>query len=121
MAQLTIGIGSSANDGTGDPLRTAFDKINDNTIETEITWKADDRHEITGGFQFKDVSYDLGIGIGIETQDTVFNFSPLGLKNKTKKYYSSMNSLADPVPVSSRQLKGPDHWTSPFSMYRIWS
>ena len=62
-----------------------FDKINDNTIETEITWKADDRHEITGGFQFKDVSYDLGIGIGIETQDTVFNFSPLGLKNKTRE------------------------------------
>ena len=30
MAQLTIGIGSSANDGTGDPLRTAFTKINTN-------------------------------------------------------------------------------------------
>jgi hypothetical protein len=30
MAQQTINIGSSANDGTGDPLRTAFDKINDN-------------------------------------------------------------------------------------------
>ena len=26
MAKQTIGIGSSANDGTGDPLRTAFDK-----------------------------------------------------------------------------------------------
>jgi len=30
MAQQSINIGSSANDGTGDPLRTAFDKINDN-------------------------------------------------------------------------------------------
>ena len=30
MAQQTINIGTNANDGTGDPLRTAFDKINDN-------------------------------------------------------------------------------------------
>jgi hypothetical protein len=33
MAQQIIGIGSSANDGTGDPLRTAFDKCNDNFTE----------------------------------------------------------------------------------------
>ena len=33
MAKQSIGIGSSANDGTGDPLRTAFDKINDNFDE----------------------------------------------------------------------------------------
>jgi len=33
MAQQSIGIGSSANDGTGDPLRTAFTKINTNFTE----------------------------------------------------------------------------------------
>jgi cytoskeletal protein CcmA (bactofilin family) len=33
MAKQTINIGSSANDGTGDPLRTAFQKINDNFAE----------------------------------------------------------------------------------------
>ena len=33
MAKQTINIGSAANDGTGDPLRTAFDKINDNFNE----------------------------------------------------------------------------------------
>jgi len=33
MAQQTINIGSSANDGTGDPLRTAVDKINLNFDE----------------------------------------------------------------------------------------
>jgi len=33
MARQGINIGSSANDGTGDPLRTAFDKINDNFVE----------------------------------------------------------------------------------------
>lgn len=33
MAKQTIGIGSSANDGTGDALRVAFDKTNDNFNE----------------------------------------------------------------------------------------
>ncbi len=33
MAKQTINIGSSANKGDGDPLRTAFDKINDNFTE----------------------------------------------------------------------------------------
>jgi len=33
MAKQAINIGSAANDGTGDPLRTAFDKINDNFNE----------------------------------------------------------------------------------------
>ena len=33
MAKQTINIGTTANDGTGDPLRTAFDKSNDNFTE----------------------------------------------------------------------------------------
>jgi cytoskeletal protein CcmA (bactofilin family) len=33
MAKQTINIGASANDGNGDPLRIAFDKINDNFDE----------------------------------------------------------------------------------------
>lgn len=33
MAQQTIGIGAAANDGTGDPIRTAFDKTNQNFTE----------------------------------------------------------------------------------------
>ena len=33
MAQQVINIGAAANDGTGDPLRTSFDKINDNFSE----------------------------------------------------------------------------------------
>ena len=33
MAKQTIGIGSTANDGTGDTLRDAMDKVNDNFTE----------------------------------------------------------------------------------------
>jgi len=33
MAKQTIGIGTTANDGTGDSIRVSFDKVNDNTNE----------------------------------------------------------------------------------------
>jgi hypothetical protein len=33
MTRQIVGIGSSANDGTGDTLREAMDKLNDNTLE----------------------------------------------------------------------------------------
>ena len=33
MAIQTINIGTNPNDGTGDDLRTAFDKVNDNFAE----------------------------------------------------------------------------------------
>ena len=33
MAKQSLGIGSTANDGTGDTLRAASDKVNDNFAE----------------------------------------------------------------------------------------
>ena len=46
MAKQTINIGTTANDGTGDQLRTAFDKINDNFDEL-YTDDAGDVNSIT--------------------------------------------------------------------------
>ena len=37
MAKQTISIGTAANDGTGDPLRTAFTKVNENFTEVYNT------------------------------------------------------------------------------------
>ncbi|BCH33116.1 hypothetical protein MesoLjLc_50460 [Mesorhizobium sp. L-8-10] len=53
MAQKTIGIGSAPNDGTGDPLRTAFGKVNDNFTELYV-WRmtiavSDETTELTVG------------------------------------------------------------------------
>jgi len=50
MAYQTVNIGSSANDGTGDQLRTAFDKINDNFSEvyTELGGTSLSNISITG-------------------------------------------------------------------------
>ena len=46
MAKQTINIGTTANDGTGDPIRTAFDKVNDNFTEL-YTDDAGDVNSIT--------------------------------------------------------------------------
>jgi hypothetical protein len=43
MALQTINIGASANDGSGDPLRTAMDKVNDNfQIPPDLVVKSQD-------------------------------------------------------------------------------
>ena len=47
MAKQIVNLGSSANDGTGDPLRTAFDKINDNFDELYLYSTASSGNNIT--------------------------------------------------------------------------
>ena len=48
MAKQVINIGTTANDGTGDPLRSAFDKVNDNFTEL-YTDDAGDVNSIVAG------------------------------------------------------------------------
>ena len=48
MAKQIVNLGSSANDGTGDPLRTAFDKINDNFNELYSAGAAGTNLDLTG-------------------------------------------------------------------------
>ena len=48
MAKQTINIGTAANDGTGDPLRTAFDKANDNFDEIYLSGLIDGNLNIDG-------------------------------------------------------------------------
>ena len=63
----------------------AFDIIKDNTIETALIWQAAQDHTVTGGFQVKDVNFDLGLDISIATQDTSIDFSLLSLVNNTRE------------------------------------
>ena len=61
------------------------DIIKDRTLETEIIWKANDRHTITGGFQRKDINFDLSNEYIITTLDTTFTSKPLDMKNRTRE------------------------------------
>ncbi|NQW26163.1 MAG: tail fiber domain-containing protein [Cryomorphaceae bacterium] len=76
MAKQTIGIGTVANDGTGDPLRTAFDKINDNF--TELYFDGGSYVDGTGTANYgtkwidsntigNSIIYDDGTNVGIGT------------------------------------------------------
>ena len=62
MAYQAIGIGSSANDGTGDTLRIGADKVNDNFVE---------------------VYTKLGNGSTLTTDDVVLRVASQTLSNKT--------------------------------------
>ena len=43
-----------------------FDRINDHSIETDLTWLMNDDHTISAGFQRKQVDFNLGMIIGSE-------------------------------------------------------
>ena len=62
-----------------------YDIIKDRTLETEVQYKYSNDHELTGGFQIKKISFDLGIEYDLETQDTSFTWNPLSLKNNTQE------------------------------------
>lgn len=47
MAKQTVNIGSAPNDGNGDQLRTAFDKINDNFDELYTALTLDTDGDVT--------------------------------------------------------------------------
>lgn len=65
MAKQVINIGTTANDGTGDPLRSAFDKVNDNFTEL-YTDDAGDVNSIIGGTS---ISVDQATGNVTVTND----------------------------------------------------
>mgnify|MGYP006157708143 CR=1 FL=1 len=65
MAKQIINIGTTANDGTGDPLRDAFDKVNDNFTEL-YTDDAGDVNSIIGGTS---ISVDQATGNVTVTND----------------------------------------------------
>lgn len=54
MAKQTVGIGAAPNDGTGDTLRTAFDKLNDNCDELYAS-----KQPITAAVDGATVTFDL--------------------------------------------------------------
>jgi len=56
MAKQTIGIGTIANDGTGDSLRDAFEKVNENFGEV---------YSFTGWQQITDSTYTIGSPLSI--------------------------------------------------------
>ena len=67
MAYQALGLGSSANDGTGDDLRTGGDKINDNFVEIYT--------KLGNGSALSNLTFPTGTDtiVGRATTDTLTN------------------------------------------------
>ena len=67
MAYQSLGLGSSANDGTGDDLRTGGDKINDNFVELYT--------KLGNGSTLSNLTFPTGTDtiVGRATTDTLTN------------------------------------------------
>ena len=72
MAKQTINIGTTANDGTGDPLRTAFDKVNSNFTELYN----DDTGDVNSIIAGDGISVDTATG-NVTVTNTITNNNQL--------------------------------------------
>lgn len=95
MAQQTINIGSVANDGTGDPLRTAFDKVNDNFTEL-YNDDAGDVNQVTGSGGIT-ASPTTG-NVVVSLDDDSITYAKLGTE------FTTSAALATDVDFSSAQV-----------------
>lgn len=89
MAQQIIGIGASANDGTGDPLRTAFGKVNDN--DTEL-------YNVSGWGYYQD---NAASTITVNTTPVKLTFNKLGANNNNSYLPREIRGVSDLLNGSS--------------------
>lgn len=83
MAQQTINIGSAANDGTGDPIRDAFDKVNDNFNEMYGSFIATGSVTVGNSTVNSVVSNTGGLVTGSSTVNAVANSTNFAVANST--------------------------------------
>ena len=95
MAQQTINIGSVANDGTGDPLRNAFAKVNENFTEL-YSDDAGDVNSVTGSGGLT-ASPTTG-AVVVSLDDDSITYAKLGTE------FTTSAALATNVDFSSAQV-----------------
>lgn len=109
MAKQTINIGSSANDGTGDPLRTAFDKINDNfdEIYTELGGSSLSNLQLTGN---KLISDNTNGDIELDPNGTgkVIINADFEVKGTTTQMNATVMQVEDNLVEFNRNSSGSD-------------
>jgi hypothetical protein len=83
LAKQTINIGAAANDGTGDPIRDAFDKVNDNFDEIYSSYVAAGAITVGNSTVNSVVSNTGGLVVSNSTVSTVANSSIFKIGNTT--------------------------------------
>lgn len=83
MAKQTVNIGAAANDGTGDPIRDAFDKLNQNFDEVYSSYVASGSVSVGNSTVNSVVSNTGGLVVSNSTVSTVANSSTFKIGNTT--------------------------------------
>jgi hypothetical protein len=99
MAKQTINIGTTANDGTGDPIRTSFNKVNENFTELY-----DDKLD-------KDVSTTEQIQVYVKLEDgsqALLDKNEFGSSKEKRHYWDSPYSYCGVAPAGS--LESAEVW-----------
>ncbi len=109
MAYQSINIGSAANDGTGDPLRTAFDKINDNFTEiyTELGGTSLSSLQLSGNALISDVTNE-NINLTPNGTGSVVINSNLEVKGSTTQVNATSFQVEDALIELNRNSSGAD-------------
>ena len=134
MAKQTINIGTTANDGTGDPLRTAFDKVNSNFTELynddgndvnsvngqtgDVVLDSDDITEGTTNLYDKTVVLTEGTNIGISGTYPNFTINNTQSITGQVEYQGTWNASTDtPALPDATTVKGNYYVTSVAGTY----
>lgn len=103
MAKQVINIGTTANDGTGDPLRTAFDKVNDNFTELYNDDSGDvDSVSASGGLE---VDQSTG-AVTVSISDDGVTYSKMGTEFTTAAVISASDVDFSSAQVFTKTLSG---------------
>jgi len=101
MAKQVINIGTSANDGTGDPLRTAFDKVNDNFTELYNDDSGDvDSVSASGGLEVDTTTGDVTVSIS----DDGVTYAKMGTEFTTSAVISASDVDFSSAAVFTKTL-----------------
>jgi len=109
MTKQTINIGSAANDGTGDPLRTAFDKINANFTEVynELGGSSGSSLAFSGNAIISDVTNE-NINLTPNGTGSVVINSNLEVKGTTTQINATSLQIEDNLLELNRNSSGTD-------------
>lgn len=103
MAKQVINIGTTANDGTGDPLRDAFDKVNDNFTELYNDDGGDvDSVSGSGGLE---VDQSTG-AVTVSISDDGVTYAKMGTEFTTSAVISASDVDFSSAQVFTKTLSG---------------
>jgi|13_taG_2_1085334.scaffolds.fasta_scaffold14287_6 hypothetical protein len=98
MAKQTVNLGTAANDGTGDPLRTAFNKLNDNFDEVY------GNNFVTNAMLNDDIVGQAELGAEFTTSSPLTAATDLDINFSTAAVFTTTSAIAMDLNFTSAEI-----------------